>query len=73
VIELNNEGTVLSFTELYMPPEGFTSPLTMALVELEFGAVVLCLSEETTGPQVEIGSKVRLMIDTEERLRFHSF
>ncbi|MCK5389135.1 MAG: OB-fold domain-containing protein [Candidatus Thorarchaeota archaeon] len=70
VIELSNEGKVLSVTELHMPPEGFTPPMKMALVELEFGAVVLCLGEEDTDFEVEIGSLVELTVDDEERLRF---
>ena len=70
VIELSNEGKVLSFSELHMPPEGFTPPMKMALVELEFGAVVLCLGEEDTDFEVEIGSLVELTVDDEERLRF---
>ena len=70
VIELSNEGKVLSFSELHMPPEGFTPPMKMALVELEFGAVVLCLGEEDTDFEVEIGSLVELSVDDEERLRF---
>lgn len=70
VVELSNEGKVLSFTELHMPPEGFTPPMKMALVELEFGAVVLCLGEENTDSEVEIGSAVELTVDSEERLRF---
>jgi uncharacterized OB-fold protein len=61
---------VISFTELYMPPEGFTPPMKMALVELEFGAVVLCLGEDDIDFEVEIGSQVELTYDSEERLRF---
>jgi len=53
-----------------MPPEGFTPPMKMALVELEFGAVVLCLGEDDIDFEVEIGSQVELTNDSEERLRF---
>lgn len=70
VVELSNEGKVLSFTELHMPPEGFTPPMKMALVELEFGAVVLCLGEENADSDVEMGSPVELTVDSDERLRF---
>ena len=70
IIELGNEGEVLSFTELHKPPEGFTPPLKMALVELEFGAVVLCLGGEDIESTVEIGSRVKLSFDSEKRLRF---
>jgi len=70
IIELRNEGTVLSFTEVHKPPEGFEPPLNMALVELEFGAVVLCLAEADFDSTVEIGTKVILSSDDEDRLRF---
>jgi uncharacterized protein len=70
IIELGNEGKVLSFTELHKPPEGFVPPLKMALVELEFGAAVLCLEAENLDSTVEIGSLVTLSYDDEERLRF---
>ncbi|MHA1137372.1 MAG: Zn-ribbon domain-containing OB-fold protein [Candidatus Thorarchaeota archaeon] len=69
-IELRNEGVVLSFTELHTTPEGFDPPLKMALVELEFGATVLCLGAEDFDSTVEIGSRVILSFDIEERLRF---
>ncbi|TFG99943.1 hypothetical protein E4H12_00905 [Candidatus Thorarchaeota archaeon] len=69
-IELGNEGKVLSFTELHMPPEGFEPPLKMALVELEFGAVVLCLGINDIESNIEIGSIVELTFDSEQRLRF---
>ena len=70
IIELGNEGKVLSFTELHKPPEGFDSPLKMALVELEYGASVLCLGAKNLSAAVEIGSRVKLTFDDERRLRF---
>jgi len=70
IIELRNEGTVLSFTELHKPPEGFDPPLKMALVELEHGAAVLCLGEENFTSTVEIGSRVKITFDDENRLRY---
>ncbi|TFG31941.1 hypothetical protein EU528_04865 [Candidatus Thorarchaeota archaeon] len=70
LIELRNEGEVLSFTELHKPPEGFNSPLKMALVKLEYDAVVLCLGAEDFNSQVEIGSLVNLTYDSEGRVRF---
>lgn len=70
VVELSNKGKVLSFTELHMPPDGFTPPMKMALVELELGAVVLCLGEDDIDAEVEIGSQVELTVDSDERLRF---
>jgi len=49
-------GEVVSFTTLYSPPEGFRSPLHIAIVELEGGARLFCHGEETRG--VKIGSRV---------------
>jgi len=36
-------GKVLSFTTMELVPEGFTAPRTVAIVELECGARVMCL------------------------------
>jgi uncharacterized OB-fold protein len=69
-LELDGRGTVVSFTTLQMPPEGFNPPLTMALVELEHGAVVLCLAKDHNESSVEIGNQVDLSFDSEERLQF---
>jgi hypothetical protein len=49
-------GEVVSFTTLHSPPEGFRSPLHIAIVELEDGARLFCHGEETRG--VKIGSTV---------------
>jgi hypothetical protein len=51
-------GEVVSFTTLYSPPEGFRSPLHIAVVELEGGARLFCHGEETRG--VKIGSSVSI-------------
>ncbi len=69
-IELDNHGTVVSHTTLHMPPEGFEPPLTMALVELEYGAVALCLAKDPSELRVNIGDRVNLSLDSEERVRF---
>ncbi|MFW9958974.1 MAG: Zn-ribbon domain-containing OB-fold protein [Candidatus Odinarchaeota archaeon] len=68
--EIDNKGTILSHTTLQMPPDGFDTPLKMALVELDQGAVVLCLgyNEERLEPQ--IGAPVEITLDGEERFRF---
>jgi uncharacterized OB-fold protein len=70
IVELGNEGTVISFTESHKPPEGFNPPLMLALVELELGAIVLCLGADDSDSALEIGSKVILSPDSENRLRF---
>ena len=49
-------GEVASFTTLQSPPEGFRSPLHIAIVELDGGARIFCHGEETRG--VKIGSIV---------------
>jgi uncharacterized OB-fold protein len=71
-IELDSQGLVVSFTTLQMPPEGFNPPLTMALVELEHGAIVLCLAKDQDTSSLEIGARVTLSLDSEERLQFQT-
>lgn len=71
LLEIEGEGTVASFTTLQMPPEGFEPPLMMALVELEYGAVVLCLAKDNDLSTLEIGDSVILSLDSEERFLFN--
>jgi len=68
--KVGSRGTILSHTTLQQPPEGFTPPLTMALVELDKGAVVLCLaaSNDDSGP--EIGDSVDIATDSANLFRF---
>ena len=68
-IELGEEGILLSYTILEMPPEGFQPPVILGLVELD-GAVVLCLGEQELIDTLEIGSGVYVQIDSEERFIF---
>jgi hypothetical protein len=49
-------GEIVSFTTLHSAPEGFRSPLHMALVELEGGARFFCHGAETRG--LRVGSRV---------------
>jgi len=70
LIHLKNVGSVLSFTKLLKPPEGFKPPLTLALVELEFGAIVLCLESQRFEDEIEIGDQVELTFDNEDRFLF---
>jgi hypothetical protein len=53
---LSGYGRVTSFTTLHSPPEGFSSPLHIALVELPGGARFFCHGEETRG--LKIGARV---------------
>ena len=51
-------GEVLSYTTLHSPPTGFTSPLHLALVELDGGAKFFCHGTGTKG--LRLGSPVAI-------------
>jgi hypothetical protein len=51
-------GEIVSFTTLHSPPEGFRSPLNLALVELEGGARFFCHGAQTRG--LKIGATVAI-------------
>jgi hypothetical protein len=51
-------GEIISFTTLHSPPEGFRSPLHIALVQLEGGARFVCHGAEVRG--LRIGSSVAI-------------
>ena len=51
-------GEVVTFTTLHSPPEGFRSPLHIALVELEEGARFVCHGAETRG--LRVGASVAI-------------
>ena len=51
-------GEIVSFTTLHAAPEGFRSPLNIAIVELEGGARFVCHGDETRG--IKIGSRVAI-------------
>jgi hypothetical protein len=55
-VDLDGYGEVVSFTTLHSPPEGFRSPLHIALVALDGGARLFCHGAETRG--LRIGSRV---------------
>jgi hypothetical protein len=57
-MSLAGVGDVVTFTTLHSPPEGFRSPLTIALVELEGGARFVCHGAGTRG--LKIGSTVAI-------------
>ena len=56
--KLPGVGDVVSFTTLHSAPEGFRSPLNIALVELEGGARFVCHGAEVRG--LRIGSSVAI-------------
>ena len=51
-------GEIVSFTTLHSPPEGFRSPLHIAVVELDDGARFFCHGAQTEG--LRIGSRVAI-------------
>jgi len=51
-VDLAGIGEVVTFTTLHSAPEGFRSPLHIALVELEDGARFVCHGSETKGLRV---------------------
>jgi len=51
-------GEIVSFTTLHSPPEGFRSPLHIALVALEGGARFVCHGAQTRG--LRVGSRVAI-------------
>ena len=71
-MDLPNRGVVQSYTTLQLPPEGFTAPLSMALVELDHGALILCLASEKTKVPVNIGDQVEIEVDSEDRFYYRT-
>ncbi len=55
-LAIEGYGEVVSFTTLYSPPEGFRSPLHLALVALDRGASLFCHGTGTRG--IRVGSRV---------------
>ncbi|MHA1926989.1 MAG: Zn-ribbon domain-containing OB-fold protein [Candidatus Thorarchaeota archaeon] len=69
-VDLGNNGKVLSYTILHMPPEGFEPPVMLGLVELERDTITLCLGDKALIDQIEIGSDVIIEQDLEGRFLF---
>jgi|ERR1051326_982356 hypothetical protein len=57
-LALPGVGEIVSFTTLHSPPEGFRSPLHIALVELEQGARFVCHGAQTRG--LKVGATVAI-------------
>ena len=55
---LSGVGEIVSFTTLHTPPEGFRSPLHIALVELDGGGRFFCHGADTRG--LKIGAAVAI-------------
>ena len=56
----SGKGKVYSYTEIYVPPEGFETqvPYVLAIIELEEGAKVLAQIVDIRAEDITIGSKV---------------
>ncbi|MFW9849183.1 MAG: Zn-ribbon domain-containing OB-fold protein [Candidatus Thorarchaeota archaeon] len=70
-VNLQSEGTIVSFTSLQSPPEGFDPPVVLALVELPQNATVLCLGSKEEEERAKIDSRVSLSKDSLGRFIFH--
>jgi uncharacterized OB-fold protein len=68
MIDLSNQGIILSYTVHHMPPDGFESPLLLALVKLENDAVVLCTGDISDANKIQINQSVHL--DKDESGKF---
>ena len=53
IININNKGTVYSFTTLFSVPKGFSSPLKLVMVEFDNKVKILC--EFRGKREIEIG------------------
>ena len=60
-IELGNDAVVLTYTTLYIVPEGFNAPIFLVLVELEQGAKLLCECKNEN--DLEIGRKGKIVVE----------
>ena len=69
-VDLNDKGTILSFTILRMPPQGFEPPVLLALVKVDNLAVSLCLGSSSEVESMKIGAPVSVREDEEGRLLF---
>ncbi len=55
---LRGVGEIVTFTTLHSPPEGFRSPLHIAIVELEGGARFVCHGAAAATRGVKVGLRV---------------
>ncbi len=62
-VEFRDEGSVLTYTTLHATPEGFESPIRLAMVELKEGAHLICGVKD--GKDFKIGDDVNVKKDGE--------
>jgi uncharacterized OB-fold protein len=68
-LDLPNQGVILSYTIHHMPPEGFEAPLLLALVKLDYDAVVLCTGNFSDANRIKIDQDVFLHKDKLGKLK----
>jgi len=54
-----DEGKVLSYTRLQVPPEGFNAPLDIVMVEIDTGPKLVCWTDSS----LEVDQRVRVFSD----------
>lgn len=61
--EMPREGTITSFTEVFVGPQGFENetPYFLALIELKNGAKILSQIVDSKHEKIKIGAKVKKM------------
>ena len=64
-VSFQGRGTVMTHTTLYTVPEGFSAPITLAVVGLSEGPYILCSCMDDTG--MSIGDPV---VVREEKNRY---
>ena len=70
LIDLPNKGVVLSYTVHHVPPDGFDTPLLLALVKLDYDAVVLCSGDIADASRISIDQDVSLLRDESGKYQF---
>ena len=63
-IEHGNEAEILTYTKLFIVPEGFNAPIFLVLVKLEKGAKLLCISKNENN--LKIGEKGKVVFENEK-------
>ena len=62
-MEFESLGSILTYTTLHAPPEGFEGPIRIAMVELKEGAHLVCSVKG--GREMNIGDEVIVKRDGE--------
>ena len=60
-IEFGNDAEILTYTTLYIVPEGFNAPIFLVLVGLEQGAKLLCECKNEN--DLNIGKKGKVVVE----------